>query len=99
MIYIVFLSVYAHYSARAMTESSTAGQVTVDARGLSCPLPVLRLNKRIREVPPGGLLTLWATDRAALRDVPAYCAAHGHTVIETIEGKCLVFTIRRAAPP
>lgn len=72
--------------------------VTVDARGLSCPLPVLRLNTRLRGLSPGATLVLLATDRAALRDVLAYCAAHGHAVDAGEEAGLLRFLIRKAGP-
>ena len=43
---------------------------TLDTKGLSCPLPVLRARKALREVPPGGLMRVLATDPAAvLRDI------------------------------
>ena len=71
--------------------------VTVDARGLNCPLPVLRLNKALKNLSTGAEVVLLATDPAALRDVPAYCAAHGHTVQEFCEGEFLKFLIRKIA--
>ena len=53
----------------------------IDARGLLCPLPVLRLRKRLLGQPPGTRVTLLATDRAALVDVPHFCAEAGHRLI------------------
>lgn len=49
----------------------------IDARGLLCPLPVLRLRKHLLAQPPGTRVTLIATDRAALIDVPHFCANRG----------------------
>ena len=57
----------------------------IDARGLLCPLPVLRLRKRLLALPPGARVTLLATDRAALIDVPHFCAQSGHRLLETVE--------------
>lgn len=57
----------------------------IDARGLLCPLPVLRLRKRLMALPPGGRVTLLATDRAAVIDVPHFCAESGHRLIGTRE--------------
>ena len=57
----------------------------IDARGLLCPLPVLRLRKHLLAQPPGGRVTRIATDRAALSDVPHFCAQSGHILIETRE--------------
>ena len=51
---------------------------TIDARGLKCPLPVLRMEKRLAEIPAGSLLTVLATDPMAKIDIPLYCRQHGH---------------------
>ena len=53
----------------------------IDARGLLCPLPVLRLRKSLLALPPGACVTLIATDRAAMIDVPHFCAESGHRLI------------------
>jgi tRNA 2-thiouridine synthesizing protein A len=50
----------------------------VDATGLQCPLPVLRLQKALRAVAPGGQVTLLASDPMARIDVPHFCSQHGH---------------------
>lgn len=55
----------------------------LDARGLLCPLPVLRLRKHLLSMNPGQRIRLIATDRAALIDVPHFCAETGHMLIET----------------
>jgi tRNA 2-thiouridine synthesizing protein A len=47
---------------------------TVDALGLLCPLPVLRLRKRMRALASGETITLIADDPAAVIDVPHFCA-------------------------
>lgn len=55
----------------------------VDARGLRCPLPVLRLRREAEAVPSGGVIELLATDPAARVDVPAFCAQKGW-VLESV---------------
>ncbi|RFP87151.1 sulfurtransferase TusA family protein [Rhodobacteraceae bacterium 63075] len=57
----------------------------VDARGLLCPLPVLRLRKRMRALDAGARITLLADDPAAVVDVPHFCAEAGHELVETRE--------------
>jgi tRNA 2-thiouridine synthesizing protein A len=57
-------------------------ETVLDTRGLSCPLPVLRARKALREVAPGGLLHVLATDPAAVDDFRAFCGEAGH-VFET----------------
>jgi TusA-related sulfurtransferase len=53
----------------------------VDARGLRCPLPVIRLAQRARDGRPGQVLEVWATDPAAASDVPAWARLRGHTFL------------------
>ncbi|MDS9466608.1 sulfurtransferase TusA family protein [Paracoccus sp. MBLB3053] len=53
----------------------------IDARDLLCPLPVLRLRKGLIGASPGTRVVLVATDRAALVDVPHFCAESGHLLI------------------
>jgi len=69
----------------------------IDAVGLLCPLPVLRLRKRLEALPPGAVVVLEATDRAALLDVPHFCAEAGHHLADTREaaGGRLRFTVIR----
>ena len=55
----------------------------LDARGLLCPLPVIRAQDRIAGLAPGALLEVLATDPGALHDVPAWCRVHGHQLVET----------------
>ena len=50
----------------------------VDATGLQCPLPVLRLQKALRGVTAGRQITLLASDPMATIDVPHFCNQHGH---------------------
>jgi len=52
----------------------------IDARGLRCPLPVLRLRREAEGASPGACLELLATDPAARRDVPAFCVEKGWTL-------------------
>ena len=57
----------------------------LDAQGLKCPLPVLRARKKIRNIEPGGSLTVLATDPAALRDFQAFCEQTGHPFVSGVE--------------
>jgi tRNA 2-thiouridine synthesizing protein A len=79
------------------TSPNALQPITIDARGLSCPLPVLRLNKALETISPGAEIVLLATDPAALKDVPAYCAAHGYQVQEIREPEFIKFLIRQIA--
>ncbi|SER90842.1 TusA-related sulfurtransferase [Pedococcus cremeus] len=57
----------------------------VDARGLRCPLPVIRLAQAAKDLPAGALVEVWATDPAARADVPAWCRMRGHELVATTE--------------
>ncbi|MCO6414966.1 sulfurtransferase TusA family protein [Siccirubricoccus sp. KC 17139] len=75
-------------------------ETLLDVRGLSCPLPVLKANKALRGLAPGAELTVLATDPAAARDFPAFCAETGHTLVtQAQEGEVLRFVLRKRAEP
>ena len=53
---------------------------TLDARRLLCPMPVIRVQDRIRELAAGDTLTVTCTDPGVKSDIPAWCRINGHTV-------------------
>ena len=55
----------------------------LDARGLLCPLPVIRTQDCIKRLQPGALLDVVASDPGAMQDIPAWCRIHGHEVVDT----------------
>ncbi|MDP6343048.1 MAG: sulfurtransferase TusA family protein [Alphaproteobacteria bacterium] len=57
----------------------------VDAKGLNCPLPILRAKKGLREVPVGGILQLLATDPGSVKDMEAFCRQTGHELVESAD--------------
>lgn len=57
----------------------------IDALGLICPLPVLRLRKRLESLPEGATARLLASDPAAVIDVPHFCAQDGHRFLAVTE--------------
>jgi tRNA 2-thiouridine synthesizing protein A len=57
--------------------------VLLDARGLLCPMPVIRVQQRIEGLEPGTLLEAVCSDPGALLDIPAWCRVNGHRVVET----------------
>ncbi len=68
----------------------------VDARGLLCPLPVLRARKRLISMQEGEVLELVTDDPAAVVDVPHFCAEQGHALLGQKERDgALVFSIRK----
>jgi tRNA 2-thiouridine synthesizing protein A len=73
-----------------------AAEAVVDARGEKCPLPVLRTEKRLAALPPGGALVVLATDPMAKIDIPLFCRKGGHACAVSDEGGVLRFAIRKA---
>lgn len=68
----------------------------LDATGLLCPLPVLKLRKRLGALDPGEVMHLRADDPAAIVDVPHFCAEAGHTLLETRdEGAVQVYLVQK----
>ena len=57
----------------------------LDARGLSCPLPLLRAKQHLQRMNNGECLSVLATDSGAWRDIPAFCEIAGHRVLERRE--------------
>lgn len=55
----------------------------LDARGLICPLPVLRARKVLMGLPAGAVLDVQTTDPAAPADFVAFCDATGHRLLGT----------------
>ena len=71
--------------------------VTLDLRGLNCPLPILRARKALRALPPGSALEVFATDPLSPVDFAAYCEASGDKLVESVETDGVFrFLIRRA---
>jgi tRNA 2-thiouridine synthesizing protein A len=57
----------------------------LDARGLLCPLPVLKARKRLKTMSSGDLLQVHSDDPAAWIDVPHYCIESGNSLLESTE--------------
>lgn len=57
----------------------------VDARGLICPLPVLRARKVLAGMAPGAVLRIRADDPVAVIDLPHFCAEAGHDLLSVTE--------------
>jgi tRNA 2-thiouridine synthesizing protein A len=60
---------------------------SLDTRRLLCPLPVIRVQNKIKELLSGDILEITATDPGVLHDIPAFCRIHGHEIISTQQNK------------
>jgi tRNA 2-thiouridine synthesizing protein A len=68
----------------------------VDARGLNCPLPILRAKKAIAAVAEGELIKLFATDPGSVKDMQAFCSQTGNELLQSNEeGGAFVFLVRK----
>ena len=70
----------------------TAARI-LDAKGLSCPLPVLKARRAMQELKPGDVLEVLATDPAAPKDFVNFCEVGGHEMLASTEAAG-VFTMR-----
>ncbi len=58
---------------------------TLDAKGLNCPLPILKARKALKEVPADGTLEILATDPGSVADFEAFCRQTGNELVEHSE--------------
>ena len=69
----------------------------LDAQGLKCPLPVLKARKALRDVAPGDVLTVLATDPSAVKDFKAFCTETAHEFLDSSQtGEVYTISIRKA---
>ena len=72
--------------------------VTLNTKGMKCPLPVLKARKAMKGLPAGGTLRVLATDPGAVKDFEHFCRVTGATLLDCREepGGVIEFTIRKA---
>jgi tRNA 2-thiouridine synthesizing protein A len=78
---------------------STTYQIdkTVDARGQVCPMPIVTLAKAFKDLAPGQILALMATDPGAKKDVAAWAEKTGNLLLEMVEdGGVMTFYLKKA---
>lgn len=61
-------------------------KATLDAKGLSCPMPLLRTKKEIGKLAAGEILQVDGTDPGSRNDIPGWCERAGHTYLGEKEG-------------
>jgi len=59
--------------------------VTLDCFGLLCPMPIIKTAEKIKELQPGQVLEVLATDEGIKSDMPAWCKATGQEYLGTEE--------------
>jgi tRNA 2-thiouridine synthesizing protein A len=78
--------------------AAPAAALTIDALGRKCPIPIIMLAERIREVPVGHLVAVLADDPAAETDVPAWCMLKSQEFVTAtaVPGRGWTFLVRRS---
>jgi tRNA 2-thiouridine synthesizing protein A len=80
-----------------MTPTQIEETTELDARGLLCPMPIVKTAKAMRELEPGQVLKLLATDRGSVADVPAWASSTGNELLEAHEEDgTFVFFLRKS---
>jgi tRNA 2-thiouridine synthesizing protein A len=69
---------------------------TVDARGLSCPMPIVKTAQAVKALPSGALIEVLATDAGSVKDFAAWSRTTGNELVESSsDGAVYRFVIRR----
>ena len=69
---------------------------TLNLKGLSCPLPIVKTAQAIRELQPGELIEALATDPGSVPDFKAWCTTTGNELVEQSEtDEVFRFVIRK----
>jgi TusA-related sulfurtransferase len=68
----------------------------VDARGLSCPMPIVKTAQAMKSLPSGTLLEVLATDPGSVKDLAAWSRTTGNELVEqSVDGAVFRFVLRR----
>lgn len=79
--------------------STFAVDKSLDCKGLSCPMPIVRTKKAIDQMEPGQVLEVLATDPGSVADVKGWASRTGHQFLGTkIEDKVFLHYIRKSSP-
>ena len=74
-----------------------AADLTLNAIGKKCPMPILMTKKELKKLSSGQTLELIVDDRGALKDIPAHINRTGDSILETNEnGEQIIFIIQKA---
>jgi len=71
---------------------------TLDAKGMNCPLPILKASKALKGIPAGGTLEILATDPGSVADFQAFCRQTGNELMEhSVDDSIYRFLIKHTA--
>ncbi len=70
----------------------------IDAKGQMCPMPILSLAKAFKDLQPGQVISITATDQGAKRDIPAWTEKTGNQLLDmTEENGVMTFYVQKTA--
>jgi len=76
---------------------NTETTATLDARGLNCPLPILRTKKALNSLQSGDTLQMVSSDPGSIKDMDAFCNQTGNELLEnSTENSEFTFIIRKS---
>ncbi|AGE76489.1 TPA: sulfurtransferase TusA family protein [Bacillus thuringiensis] len=69
----------------------------LDAKGLACPMPIVRTKKAMDTLQTGEVLEVHVTDKGSVKDIPAWANKGGHEIVKHVEeADVLKFWIKKA---
>lgn len=72
--------------------------MVLDAKGLNCPLPILKAKKALKDLPSGGTLEVLTTDPGSVVDFAAFCRTTGNEIVEqSQDGNVYRYVIKHTA--
>ena len=70
---------------------------TLDARGMNCPLPILRTRKALNQLASGAILEVISTDPGSVKDMASFCTQTGNRLVSSSEeDNSYIFRIEKA---
>ena len=70
---------------------------TLDAKGLNCPMPIMKAKRAMKGLGPGDILQIEATDPGSVKDFEAFCRATGNELLESSEDNGVyLFLLRKS---
>lgn len=80
------------------TMNKLNADMLLDAKGLACPMPIVRTKKAMNELEPGKVLEVQATDKGSKADIKAWAESTGHQYLGTLEdGEVLKHFLRKSS--
>jgi tRNA 2-thiouridine synthesizing protein A len=69
----------------------------LDTRGLSCPMPILKMKRALKQVDTGNVIQMFSSDPGSLKDMEAFCNQTGHNLLSGEQkGDDYVFVVRKS---